>query len=90
MPYIVNFSVMGLRSETLIHFLAEREIYLSGGSACSKGHLSPVLTAMGLPAEEIDSALRVSFGKDNTTDDVDKLADALADAIQTLTKRRAL
>ncbi|MBQ3133970.1 MAG: cysteine desulfurase [Clostridia bacterium] len=89
-PYIVNFSVMGLRSETLIHFLAEREIYLSGGSACSKGHLSPVLTAMGLPAEEIDSALRVSFGKDNTTDDVDKLADALADAIQTLTKRRAL
>ena len=86
-PYIVNFSVMGLRSETLIHFLAERDIYVSGGSACSKGHLSPVLTALGLPPEETDSALRVSFGLSNSADDVDKLADALAEAVQTLKRR---
>ncbi len=87
-PYIVNFSVMGLRSETMIHFLATRSIYVSGGSACSKGHTSPVLTAMGLPPDEIDSALRVSFGRDNALDDVDALADALADAVNELAHRR--
>ena len=87
-PYIVNFSLMGLRSETLIHFLAEREIYVSGGSACAKGHTSPVLTAMRLPAEEIDSALRVSFGIHNTIDEVDALLDALQTAATTLTHRR--
>lgn len=88
MPYIVNFSVMGLRSETMIHFLANREIYVSGGSACSKGHTSPVLTAMGLSPEEIDSALRVSFGMHNTIHEVDKLAEALRDAVAELAHRR--
>ena len=88
-PCIVNFSVMGLRSETMIHFLAAKYgIYVSGGSACSKGHTSPVLTAMGLPPAEIDSALRVSFGRDNTPDEVEALADALADAVAELTHRR--
>lgn len=87
-PYIVNFSVMGLRSETMIHYLAKRDIYVSGGSACSKGHTSPVLTAMGLAPAEIDSALRVSFGMHNTSDEVDKLADSLIDAIAELTHRR--
>ena len=87
-PYIVNFSLMGLRSETLIHFLAEREIYVSGGSACAKGHASPVLTAMNLPPAEIDSALRVSFGSHNTPADVDALVSALRTAADTLTHRR--
>lgn len=87
-PYVVNFSVMGLRSETLIHFLAEREIYLSGGSACAKGHASPVLTSMGLPPAEIDSALRVSFGLHNTNEDVDGLLAALRIAANTLTHKR--
>ena len=43
---------------------------------------------MGLPPAEIDSALRVSFGRDNTPDEVEALADALADAVAELTHRR--
>ncbi len=86
-PYIVSLSLPGFRSETLLHFLAEREIYVSSGSACSKGKKSPVLTAMGLPAGEIDSALRISFSWDNTTDDVDRLTQALHLAEQTLIRR---
>ena len=86
-PYIVSLSLPGLRSETLLHFLAERGVYVSGGSACSKGKRSPVLTAMGLPAREIDSALRVSFSWDNTPDEVDRLADALHLANRTLVRR---
>ena len=86
-PYIVSLSLPGLRSETLLHFLAERGIYVSGGSACSKGKRSPVLTAMGLPAGEIDSALRVSFSWDNTLEEVDRLAEALRLADHALVRR---
>ncbi|MCI8553946.1 MAG: cysteine desulfurase [Clostridiales bacterium] len=72
-PYIVNLSVPGIRSETMLHFLAERGVYISSGSACSKGKRSPVLTAMGLPPAEIDSALRISFSRYNTKEDIDRL-----------------
>ena len=79
-PYIVNFSMTGYKSETLLHFLAQRDVFVSGGSACAKGHKSPVLTAMNLPAREIDSALRVSFCEQNTIDDIKALLAALTDA----------
>ncbi len=87
-PYIVHFSVPGLRSETMLHYLAQREIYVSSGSACSKGANSPVLTALGLPAEEIDSALRVSFDYANTEKDIDRLVEAVLQAAEELARRR--
>lgn len=88
LPCIVNFSVPGIRSETMLHFLAARGVYVSSGSACARGHKSHVLTAMGLPADRIDSAIRVSFGYQNTADDVNQLTAALRDGLQTLTRRR--
>lgn len=87
-PYIVHFSVVGIRSETLLHFLAQRNIYVSSGSACAKGQHSPVLEAMGLPAEEIDSSLRISFCYENTANEVRELAAALREAAGTLQRRR--
>ena len=54
----------------------------------SRGHKSPMLAAMGLPADRIDSAIRVSFGMQNTADDIDQLIDALRDGLNTLTRRR--
>ena len=86
-PYIVHLSVPGYKSETLLHFLAQKEIYVSSGSACSKGAKSPVLTAMGLPAEEIDSALRVSFCWDTTDEDVDRFADGVLEAMEKIARR---
>ena len=86
-PYIVNFSVMGFRSETLTHFLAERDVFVSGGSACAKGKRSPVLTAMGLPEAEVDSALRISFCHTNTEEDVRRFCTALKEAVATLQRR---
>ena len=71
----------------MLHFLAQRDIYVSSGSACSKGAKSPVLTAMGLPAAEIDSALRISLCRDNTTEDMDRFAEALLEAMNTLARR---
>ena len=62
LPYIVNLSVEGFRSEILLHFLEEKGIYVSSGSACSRGEKSHGLGAMGLSQSRIDSALRISFG----------------------------
>ena len=87
-PYVIHLSVPGVRSETMLHFLAEREIYVSSGSACSKGKKSPVLTAMGLPDEDIDSALRISLGYTNTEEDIDAFVQALKLAADTLARKR--
>ncbi len=83
-PYIIHLSVPGLRSETMLHFLAQRDIYVSSGSACAKGAKSPVLTAMGLPIGEIDSALRVSLCPQNTEEDIDRFIQALREAMDSL------
>ncbi len=87
-PYIVSLSVPGLRSETLLHFLAQRDVYVSSGSACSKGRRSPVLTAMGMSADEIDSALRVSLSRYNDESDIDALLEGLSEATAALARRK--
>ncbi len=89
-PYILNFSPVGIRSETMLHFLAQREIYVSSGSACAKGKPSHVLEAMSLDRGVADSAIRVSFCSDNTTEDIDALVSALRDGMNTLVKRKQI
>ena len=86
-PFVLNFSVKGIRSETMLHHLASKEVYVSSGSACSKGAKSHVLTSMGLSDDTIDSAIRVSFSKHNTLADCDALLAALEEGINTLAKR---
>ncbi len=80
-PYIINLSVPGYRSETMLHFLESREVYVSSGSACSKGASSPVLAAMGLPPAVIDSALRISLIYDTTPEQLDHFVEALKEGI---------
>lgn len=84
LPAIVNVSVPGIRSEIMLHFLESRGIYVSSGSACAQGAKSHVLEAMGYPAERVDSALRISFGRENTPEDVDELLRAVKDAMREL------
>ena len=70
-PHVVNLSLPGCKSEVLLHVLEGDEVYVSSGSACSKGKQSGVLKALGLPKTRTDSALRVSFCPSNTTEDID-------------------
>ncbi|MCQ2450265.1 MAG: cysteine desulfurase [Clostridia bacterium] len=86
LPYILNISVPGYRSETLLHFLESRNIFVSSGSACAKGEGSYVLKACGFDRRRIDSALRISFCRDNTAEEIDRLAEALVAATQKLRK----
>lgn len=68
--YILNFSCIGVPSQVMLNILSENEVYVSAGSACSKGHRSDTLMAMGLSSKELDSAIRVSFSKYSTEKDV--------------------
>ena len=72
-PHVVNLSLPGCKSEVLLHVLEGDEVYVSSGSACSKGKQSGVLKALGLPKARTDSALRVSFCPSNTKEDIDAL-----------------
>lgn len=85
---ILNCSLPGVRSETMLHFLEAREVYLSSGSACSKGQASHTLSAMQLPRERIDGALRVSFDGGNTEEDIDALLAGLEEGLATLARPR--
>lgn len=86
LPYILNISLPGYRSETLLHFLESRNIFVSSGSACAKGHGSYVLNEMGLERKRVDGALRISFSRYNTKEDVQSLCGALDDAVRQLRK----
>lgn len=87
-PYILNFSVPGIRSEIMLHHLERSGVYVSSGSACAKGAGSHVLAALGLPREQSDSALRVSFSPDTTTAELDALLTGLADGMARLQRVR--
>ena len=86
--HIVNLTVFGIKSETLLHHLSGHGIYVSSGSACSSntGHLSHSLKSFGLSDEDIGSSIRVSFSENNTEDDVNAFIDALFDGIAKLAK----
>lgn len=88
LPYLLNFSALGIRSETMLHFLAQRGIYVSSGSACAKGKQSHVLKAAGLPDSRISSAIRVSFSRENTERDADALAEGVREGLASLARAR--
>lgn len=87
LPYILNISVPGFRSETLLHFLDAKGICVSSGSACSKGKVSHTLSALGLSADRVDSALRISFSRFNTKEEADRLAAGIAEAVTKLKRK---
>lgn len=72
-PHIVSASFAGVRSEVLLHALAEKGVFVSSGSACSSNHpeLSGTLKAIGVADELLDSTLRFSFSTDTTIEQID-------------------
>ena len=87
-PEVLNFSLNVIRSETMLHHLETMGVYVSSGSACSKGAASHTLTAMGLEPRRIDTAIRASFCADNTPEDVDALLEVLKTGLATLSRIR--
>ncbi len=83
-PYILNVSTNAVKSETMLHFLSSKGIFVSSGSACAKGKKSRVLTEMGLSQRRIDTALRISFSRYNTESDIEELVRQIRVGIETL------
>ena len=83
-PYIINISAMGKRSEIMLHFLENRGIYVSSGSACSKGVQSGVLGMFGITGKRADSALRISITAETTKNELDEFVSALNDGLEKL------
>lgn len=81
--HIVNITVKGFESETLILQLDNRGICVSGGSACSSHSLEPsqVLREIGLSKDRAQTSLRISLGRDTTQKDIEALCGALVDII---------
>lgn len=81
---ILNISFKGIKSETLLHFLEMREIYVSSGSACNskKNAISHVLKAIEIPRQWAEGAIRFSFGSFNTEKEAVIAVDAIKEIIK--------
>ncbi len=89
-PHIINVAVLGIRSETVLHHLSSKGVYVSSGSACSSNSpkkISSALSGFGLENEVIDSSIRISLSPNNTRDEADVLIEAIKDAKSKLVKR---
>jgi len=83
-PQILSISLPGYKSQVLMNFLEARGVFVSMSSACKKGGRSYVLEAIGHPSRIIDGALRISFSRFTTGEEIDALCDGIRDARESL------
>lgn len=85
-PHIVSASFDGIKSEVMLHALAQEGVYVSSGSACSSNHpdLSGTLKAIGVEDRLLDSTLRFSFSVLSTEEEVDHALEAVAKVLPQL------
>lgn len=83
--HVLNVSFRGVRGEVLLHYLEQKEIYVSTGSACSsKKKGSHVLNAIGLTPDEIEGAIRFSLSDLNTKEEIMQTVEALKESVSDL------
>ena len=78
-PGNINISIRGASGEMLLHRLDLMGICISTGSACDSVNtqVSHVIKAIGVPQEYAEGTIRISFGRDNMTEDATKVAEAI-------------
>lgn len=86
LPGNANISFRFIEGESLLLNLDMKGICASSGSACTSGSLDPshVLLAIGLPHEIAHGSLRITFGDDNSKEDVDFLVETLVEVVERL------
>lgn len=87
-PHVVSVTAHGVRSETLLHALEDKGVYVSSGSACSSNHpaLSGTLQAIGLPKEDVEATIRFSFSVFTTKEELDYAVASLSELLPVLRK----
>ena len=88
LPGLINLTIPNISSDLLLIHLDKEGIAISNGSACSSGTInpSPVLKAMGISDKKNLESIRVSAGKHNTIDEVNKLVESIQSSIITIRK----
>lgn len=86
LPHLSNISFRFIEGEGILISLDLQGVAVSTGSACSSGTLepSPVIRALGRDDELARGAIRFSFGKDNTEEEVDYVIDVLGRVVERL------
>src|SRR5438132_6410470 len=86
LSHVSNISFRFIEGEGLLIHLDMQGVAVSTGSACSSGTLepSPVIKALGRDEELARGAIRFSFGKDNTDEDVEVAVEAITRAVESL------
>ena len=84
LPGLLNTGIPGVRGESLVHLLDLKGICVSAASACSAGADVPshVLCAMGYSEREAMEALRISYGRENTQEDAERIAEEIVRAVR--------
>lgn len=87
-PYILNVSFRNTKGEVLLHFLEEKDIYISTSSACSSNgtEKSDVLKAIALNDMEIEGTIRICFSYENSKRDIKVFVDELKNAVKEIRK----
>ncbi len=86
LPHHASFVFAGVEGESVLIQLDRQGIYASSGSACTSGSIEPshVLLAMGLSRREALGSLRLTLGKGNTRDEVERVLEILPQAVARL------
>ena len=83
--HILNISFKDIKGEVLLHYLEQKGVYVSTGSACSsKKKGSHVLNAIGLSKDEIEGAIRFSLSDMNTEEDILEAIKIVKDSVSDL------
>lgn len=82
-PHIINISVMGIRSEVMLHALEDKGIFVSAGSACASHSKkeSSTLKSMGADAQRMDGALRISMSSFTTREELEYVLETIKEMI---------
>ncbi len=87
-PSVLNLQISGVENVALLYSMDLQGIAFAAGSACASASVKPshVLTAMGLSESQAKNSVRLSFGKDNTEQEIDVAAQAFVETVKKLRK----
>lgn len=83
-PHILNISVKGIKPETLLHSLEEKDVYISTQSACSTGSASQAVYALTNNHEKAQTSIRISISKKTTQTDIENFLKAFDESYKSL------
>ena len=87
-PSVLNLQIDGVENTALLYAMDLQGVAFAAGSACASASVKPshVLLAMGLSDEQAKHSVRLSFGKNNTQDEIDRAAELFIQTVKKLRK----